>query len=87
MQSNLLSIGVRINHPGHGDGTIIGYNGQPKNEYTEQLGSEVIGELVKIGLAFAITNSNYDSNRYPYVIKFDSGYQDVYAPNEITEIA
>lgn len=35
----------------------------------------------------ALANCFYDGDRYPYVILFDSGYQDVYSIREVEAIS
>lgn len=87
LMNTLLSIGTKVNHSGHGNGVIVAYNGFVKNEYVERnLGSAEVSAAIKAGLAFAVIGSFYSGDRFPYVIKFNSGYQDVYATDDISEI-
>lgn len=84
----MLAIGTKVNHTGHGAGTIVAYNGAKRNEYIEQnLGSPEVAAASMCGLMNAIIASFYDGDRYPYVIQFDSGYKDVYAASDVTEVA
>jgi hypothetical protein len=83
----MLKIGTRVNHSGHGLGTIVAYNGQKPNTYAENnLGGEVVAQAVQMGLGQAIVNSLYDGTRFPYVIQYDSGYKDVYSLTDVTAI-
>ncbi len=83
----MLPIKTRVHHIGHGDGTIVAYNGQPKNEYAEScLGTELAASAVQAGLGMAIVNSFYSSDRFPYEVLFDSGYKDVYNEGDFAVI-
>jgi hypothetical protein len=85
--NKLLPLQTRVHHSGHGAGTIVAYNGQPDKAYAlENLTSEVVLGAFKAGLGQAIVNSFYGGDRYPYVIQFDSGYKDVYALDDVTEV-
>ena len=80
----MLKIGTKVYHSGHGSGIIIAYNGQQPNQYVEQtLGSPLVNEAIQFGLVNAVVNSFYSGKQFPYVIKFDSGYQDVYALTDV----
>ena len=85
--SNILPVGSRVMHTGHGAGTITSYNGTTKNTYAEQhLGSPEVSAAVRVGLGAAIVASFYSGDRFPYVITFDSGYRDVYATTDVEPI-
>jgi hypothetical protein len=87
MDTKLLPIGSKVHHTGHGDGTIIDYNGTARNEYVQKhLGEELVNIAVSSGLGMAIIDSFYSGDRFPYVIEFDSGYIDVYATYDVTEV-
>jgi hypothetical protein len=84
MQTKLLPIGTRVVHSGHGPGVIVEHNGSAKNEYVEQnLGSPEVAAVVQAGFVAAIIGSFYSGGRFPYVVQFDSGYRDVYAPDDL----
>lgn len=86
--AKLLKVGTRILHQfgtrGHGRGTIIGYNGTPPiSEYaTSHRGREAFIEGTQHGLINV--GSFYDGVAYPYRIRFDSGYEDVYARTDFS---
>jgi len=83
----MLKEGARVYHTGHGLGTIVALNTRQPNTYiAENLASELMTLAVQAGLGDAIVSSFYDGARYPYVIQFDSGYKDVYALDDVTEI-
>jgi hypothetical protein len=83
----MLKEGARVYHSGHGLGIVVAHNTRQPNSYAaENLGSEVVAMAVGMGLADAIVSSMYDGARYPYVIQFDSGYKDVYALDDVTEV-
>jgi len=83
----MLKEGARVYHSGHGLGTIVAHNTRKPNSYAaENLGSELVAVAVSAGLGSAIVDSFYDGARYPYVIQFDSGYKDVYALDDVTEV-
>lgn len=84
MNTNLLPIGTKVHHTGHGDGVIVKYNGQAPNSYVESmLGSKEVGAAVSAGLGLAIIGGFYNSERFPYVVQFDSGYKDVYSVDDV----
>lgn len=75
-----------VYHHGHGKGTIIGLNGQPKCRYLEEHPKEaleVIAEVSKIGIV--PLGVFYDGERYPYIVQYDSGYRDVYSESDLEE--
>lgn len=75
----MLALGTKVVHDGHGAGVIVAYNGTPAHSYAAQnLGSDIVAAAAGAGLVDAIVNSMYGSDRYPYVVQFDSGYKDVY---------
>jgi hypothetical protein len=83
----MLKVGTRVNHTGHGPGTIVSHNTRRPNSYAaENLGGEAVAQAVQMGLGDAIVDSFYDGARYPYVIQFDSGYKDVYALDDVTKL-
>jgi hypothetical protein len=79
----MLKIGTRVNHTGHGLGTIVAYNGSKANTYLMDNLMEQGPPLVAAGLGQAIISSCYDGARFPYVVQFDSGYKDVYGIDDI----
>lgn len=84
---NKLPIGTRVHHTGHGDGVIVEYNGQKSNEYAmKNPGCDIVCAAWEAGLGQAIVAGYYGGDRFPYVIQFDSGYTDVYALDDVTEI-
>ena len=83
--NTLHPIGTRVKHDGHGLGTIVAYNGTPKDSYVAtHLGSPEVAAAAKAGLIDAMVSSMYGSDRFPYVVHFDpserfpEGYKDVY---------
>lgn len=87
----LLPIGTRVKHFDgssitHGKGTIVEYNGQPRNDYAEKNLVEVAELAATAGCLNGLVNSFYDKDRYPYVVQWDGGYKDVYGPDSLTEI-
>jgi hypothetical protein len=86
MHSKLLPIGTRVKHSGHGLGAVVDYNGSVKNAYVEDnLGTAGMA-AVAAGLGMAVIGSFYSGDRFPYVVQFDSGYTDVYAPDDLEEV-
>ena len=84
----MLSLGTRVTHFGggegtHGVGTIVAYNTQEPNLYLQEKPQEASRLADEAGLLSALVSSVYDGRRYPYVVRWDSGYQDVYAPNDL----
>lgn len=76
---SLLPLETKVCHDGHGLGKIVAYNGTPADAWAlKNLTSPEVSGAVKFGLTDALVSSFYGSDRYPYVIKYDSGYQDVY---------
>lgn len=81
---DLLSLGTRVTHRGHGAGTIVSYNGVEPNSYI--LSRRGLQALQGISshpvLAAGVMAGVYNGERYPYVVQFDAGYQDVYNSRE-----
>jgi len=83
----MLAVGTKVHHTGHGLGTIVALNSKSPNTYAaENLASELMALMTEAGLAGAVVNSFYNGELYPYVVQFDSGYKDVYAEGEVTEL-
>ena len=79
-----MKIGQRVNGS-HGNGTIIGLNGQTPADYVlSRRGKECFEDAVSLGLVNVGTF--YSGDRYPYIVKFDDGYEDVYAESELVKI-
>lgn len=77
--------GDHVMHAGHGHGKVVGYNQRPKNNYFEERPKEVIVAVKKSSILIrGLVDSLYDGERYPYVVKFDDGYQDVYSESDLT---
>lgn len=86
MSRNLLPVGTRVRHAypdGHGAGVIVEYNGVPVNNYFQENMQEAVNIAVGAGVAGALISFAYDGQRYPYVVQFDSGYRDVYSPEDV----
>lgn len=81
-----FKVGSRVKHHGHGLGTVVKLNNTPKNLYFQEKPMEATRMAGKAGLIAGLVNSLYDGDRYPYVVKFDKGYQDVYAETELMEV-
>ena len=49
-----------------------------------------LGTIVEVRKAEPLEDPKYmgayGANRYPYVVRFDNGYQDVYAPNDLEAV-
>ena len=83
----MFQIGDRVIHHGHGPGTVVGYNETPRNDYFYERPREVLEAVEEHPiLAAGLVESLYSSDRYPYLVTFDSGYQDVYSEREITPL-
>lgn len=74
-----FKVGDRVRHFGHGLGTVVAMNSTQKNLYFQEKPLDAIKAANNVGLLKGLVNSLYDGDRYPYVVKFDSGYQDVYS--------
>lgn len=103
-EKKLLPIGQRVTHfeggqGTHGKGTIVAYNGVQPDNYAAKnpaKAAEIVAGCssdpkLKETMAGALVNSFYNSDRYPYVVQWDSrtddsdiarkypnGYKDVY---------
>ena len=81
----MFQVGNRIQHAGHGLGTIVAFNGTPPNQYFNERPREVLELVEQVPqLSAGLVSSFYSSDRYPYVVRFDSGYQDVYSEGDLT---
>jgi hypothetical protein len=80
-----FKVGDRVVHFGHGPGTVVRLNTTPKNNYFEEKPVDVLKTAAgNSALLKGLVDSLYDGERYPYVVKFDKGYQDVYSENDLT---
>jgi hypothetical protein len=88
---SLLPINTRVTHFGggdgtHGVGTIVAYNTREPNRYLQEKPHEAIRLADEAGLLSALVSSTYDGQRYPYVVRWDNGYSDVYAPTDLQQV-
>jgi hypothetical protein len=78
----MFQVGDRIHHAGHGPGTVIEVRTGTTNSAAEYLlserGAEALANLPALLLP-ALVDAGYTPERYPYRIRFDSGYTDVYS--------
>ena len=74
----MLEIGTLVHHSGHGNGEIIDYNGNVENTYAVNHINDIPDEIV-----VAVLPSFYPAERYPYIVLFENGYQDVYSDGEL----
>lgn len=76
-----MKIGQKVIGP-HGAGVIIGLNGQQPADYVLfARGKECFEAALSSGLITA--GIFYSGDKYPYIVKFDDGYEDVYAESEL----
>lgn len=73
--------GQRINHLGHGLGTIL----QVRASNRESISDRTMGALALSAPVPILTEAFYSSDRYPYIVQFDNGHRDVYGDTELTE--
>lgn len=79
----MLPIGIKICHPDHGEGEVIGYNGIKKTENPLDPCERTVGAM---GILSTFSTSRYTGDIYPNIIQFKSGHKDVYADGEVTVI-
>lgn len=82
MTAELLPIGTRVHHSGHKSGVIVGYNQRA------EIGADRIRQMAELGAQMQLpvllpVDSFYDGARFPYIVRFDSGYTDVYAKSDL----
>ena len=83
--SDLLLIGTRVYHKIHGDGTVVGYNErEPGNGYMPKDGLEALRIATALGVLGA--SSIHDEEQFPYEVRFDSGFEEVYGPHSLEVI-
>lgn len=78
----MFQVGQRVSGP-HGLGTIVNLNRTSSNAYFTERPLEAARIAANLGMEGALTNSVYSGDRYPYVVRFDTGYEDVYAEGEL----
>ena len=80
----MLSIGQRVSHSGHGPGEMIEIReGAPQSEYMHSPSfPSACAENQLVG-ALALAVSAYSAERYPYRVRFDSGFEEVYGEHEL----
>lgn len=82
-----MKVGDRITHFGHGPGVIIALNQTGRNKYFEEKPMDAVRLARAAGLIDGLVNSLYSADRYPFIVKFDDGYQDAYAEEDLTVVA
>jgi hypothetical protein len=89
----MIEVGTRV-RGAHGLGTVVALNERQPNRYFEErpieaaeiasaLGAVVLPDGTRIDAIGALADSLYDGDRYPYRVRFDTGYEDVYAEGEL----
>lgn len=81
----MLAIGTRVNGP-HGLGTIARYNGVRQDSYVAERVQEAATMAAAVGALDALVGGFYSGDRYPYVVRFDTGYEDVYSDCSLEEV-
>lgn len=71
----------------HGAGTIVGLNGARRSSATDYLlserGQDALAEVAKVPILMAgLMASMNDGERWPYIVRFDSGVQYSYTDEE-----
>ncbi|HXQ37118.1 MAG TPA: hypothetical protein VN843_24115 [Anaerolineales bacterium] len=79
---NTLTVGTRVTGP-HGLGTVVEVRVQKLQSDYVLNHPETIQQCFQLGLGSALVCTFYGADRYPYVVRFDNGYQDVYGNSEI----
>lgn len=75
--------GDRVFHVGHGRGTIVEV--RAGSGTTDYLLSERGKDLLDVIPPSLLVHSFYNSERYPYKVRFDKdGYTDVYSEEDLT---
>lgn len=82
----MLPIGTKVFHSGHGEGEVVGHNGVVPNKYFREKPLEALEIADHAGMLSGLLASCYSADIYPNIIKFNSGYQDVYADTEVLPI-
>ena len=78
----MIDIGKRVKGS-HGAGVVVAHNGTPSNNYIDGA-IEALDSDVDTTIMSGLVSSFYSGDRYPNVVLFDTGYQDVYADSELT---
>jgi hypothetical protein len=65
---------------------VIALNNMRQNKYFTDKPLEVALFANDAGVLGAVVETVYSADRYPYVVKFDTGYQDVYADSELEAV-
>lgn len=78
----MIDIGTRVKGS-HGVGVVVAHNGNPSNNYIDGA-IEALDSDVDTRVVSGLVSSFYSGDRYPNVVLFDTGYQDVYADSELT---
>lgn len=81
----VFKVGQLVRHNGHGVGTIVALNERPKNSYLMKKDGLLIAAKLLAMSGESAVNLLYDGDRYPYVVKFNDGYKDVYSESDLTE--
>lgn len=70
----------------HGIGEIIGMNNNEPMRYFKERPMEATEIACRCGLQAAVIAGVYNKKEYPYVVKWDDGYVDVYSAVELEVI-
>ena len=84
----MFIIGQRVRHSGHGAGEVIEVrSGAPHSEgYMESARfSSAFAEEPALG-CLAVAMTAYSPERYPYRVRFESGFEEVYGETELEAI-
>jgi hypothetical protein len=81
-----MRIGDRVRHAyanGHGLGEIVALNQQqPVAEHQIRPGEQE-GHRLNMLAAYVTLSCAYSADRYPFIVRFDSGFQEVYGESEL----
>lgn len=81
----MLQVGQRV-QGAHGLGTIVRLNSQQTNRYLAERPLEAANLAGALGLTDAVVGAFYNGDRYPYIVRFDTGYEDVYSEGELEAV-
>lgn len=79
----MFNVGDRVIGP-RGAGVVVRHRvPQARIDYLfSARGSEVLSTLPPVMIPLAV-DAVYSADRYPFVVRFDDGYEDVYGPHEL----
>jgi len=85
----MFAVGQRVLHSGHGQGVVLEVR-QVQAQESEYMQGErfasACAEDPEFGALCLSLTPLFSADRFPFRVRFDSGYEDVYAPTDLEAV-